>query len=235
MATSKKKKRFRKIKRIKIHKEGRNIILMLLLFLCILNILTYSEFDKPLVVLNLIVSVVAFSFFLYFFRNPSRIVEIDDPSLIIAPADGTIVVIEPTEENEYFKDKRLQVSIFMSVFSVHANWYPIRGIVKFVEHHSGRHVAAYLPKSSTENERSTIVIESEGKTPILMRQIAGALARRIVTYAHVGKECDINEHVGFIKFGSRVDLFLPLDTKVFVEIGEKTVGNETVIARLNED
>jgi len=198
-------------------------------------VLIYTQFDKPLAVINLCVSVVAFSFFLYFFRNPTRVVAIDDPSLVIAPADGTVVVIEPTEETEYFGEKRLQVSIFMSVFSVHANWYPINGIVKFVKHHSGRHIAAYLPKSSSENERSTVVIESEGKTEILMRQIAGALARRIVTYAHVGRHCHVNEHVGFIKFGSRVDLFLPLDTKIFVEIGEKTVGNETILARLNED
>lgn len=228
-------KRIRRIKRIKIHKEGRNIILLLLLFLCLTNVLIYTQFDKPLAVLNLCVSVVALSFFLYFFRNPTRVAEIDDPSLIIAPADGTIVVIEPTDENEYFGEKRLQVSIFMSVFSVHANWYPIDGIVKFAKHHSGRHIAAYLPKSSTENERSTIVIESQGKTEILMRQIAGALARRIVTYAHAGKHCHVNEHLGFIKFGSRVDLFLPLDTQIFVEIGDKTTGNETVLARLNED
>ncbi len=228
-------KRSRKIRRIKIHKEGRVIIIVLLLFLIVLNVLIYSQLNKPLAVLNLCVSVVAFSFFLYFFRNPSRIVSIDDSSLVIAPADGTVVVIEPTEETEYFKEKRIQVSIFMSVLSVHANWYPINGLVKFVKHHSGRHMAAYLPKSSSENERSTIVIESLGKTEILMRQIAGALARRIVTYAHTGRECCVNEHVGFIKFGSRVDIFLPLDAEIFVEVGEKTTGNDTIIARLNED
>ncbi|MDR1678190.1 MAG: phosphatidylserine decarboxylase family protein [Prevotellaceae bacterium] len=221
-------------KRIKIHKEGRSILSLLLLFLCVINGIIYYHFSSPAVVINICLSVLAFSFFLFFFRNPAREVEIDDPSLIIAPADGTIVVIEPTDENEYFHDRRIQVSIFMSVFSVHANWYPINGIVKFVKHHSGRHMAAYLPKSSTENERATVVIESESKTEILMRQIAGALARRIVTYAHAGKHCDINEHLGFIKFGSRVDLFLPLDSEIYVQIGEKTVGNETVIARLNE-
>lgn len=222
------------MKRLKIHKEGRSIIIFLLLFLCVINYFIYHQFETPIAILNLCVSVAAISFFLYFFRNPDREIEIDDPSLIIAPADGTIVVVEPTEENEYFKDKRIQVSIFMSVFSVHANWYPINGTVKLSKHHSGRHMAAYLPKSSTDNERSTVVIESEGKTEILMRQIAGALARRIVTYAHAGKHCNINEHLGFIKFGSRVDLFLPLDSEIFVKIGEKTVGNETIIARLNE-
>lgn len=222
------------MKRLKIHKEGRGIIIFLLLFLCVINFFIYREFETPITVLNICVSVVAISFFLYFFRNPSREIEIDDPSLIIAPADGTIVVVEPVEENEYFQDKRIQVSIFMSVFSVHANWYPINGIVKLAKHHSGRHMAAYLPKSSTDNERSTVVIESQGKTEILMRQIAGALARRIVTYAHTGKNCNVNEHLGFIKFGSRVDLFLPMDSEVFVKIGDKTTGNETILARLNE-
>jgi len=162
-------------------------------------------------------------------------VYIDDPSLVVAPADGTIVVVEPTDELEYFGDRRLQVSIFMSVFNVHANWYPIKGTVIKSVHHSGRHMAAFLPKSSIENERSTVVIESEGKTQILVRQIAGALARRIVTYAHPGKKSHLNEHLGFIKFGSRVDLYFPLNTEIFVQVGESTTGNETIIARLNED
>jgi phosphatidylserine decarboxylase len=155
--------------------------------------------------------------------------------MVVAPADGTVVVVEPTDELEYFGDRRIQVSIFMSVFNVHANWYPIKGTVIKSVHHSGRHMAAFLPKSSTENERSTVVIESEGKTQILVRQIAGALARRIVTYAHPGKKSHINEHLGFIKFGSRVDLYFPLDTEIFVTVGESTTGNETIIARLNED
>ena len=173
-------------------------------------------------------------FFAYFFRNPPRKVYIDDPSLVVAPADGTVVVVEETDELEYFGDRRIQVSIFMNVFSVHANWYPIKGSVIKSVHHNGRHMAAFLPKSSTENERSTVVIESEGKTQILVRQIAGALARRIVTYAHAGKPCHLNEHLGFIKFGSRVDMYFPLDTEIFVEVGDKTTGNETIIARLNE-
>jgi phosphatidylserine decarboxylase len=122
----------------------------------------------------------------------------------------------------------------MSVLNVHANWYPIQGKVLKTAHHNGRHMAAYLPKSSHENERSTVVIESKEGTQILLRQIAGALARRIVTYAHIGKLCHLNEQLGFIKFGSRVDLFFPLDTEIFVEVGDKTTGNETIIARLNE-
>ncbi len=225
------------MKKLKIHKEGRGIIVLLLLLICAINFCAYylsNSSVHPLLLVSLTISVLTLSFFLYFFRNPDRISEIDDPSLIIAPADGTIVAIEPVHEPEYFDDKRLQVSIFMSVFSVHANWYPINGMVKMVKHHAGRYMAAYLPKSSTENERSTIVIESEGKTEILLRQIAGALARRIVTYAHAGKHCQINEHLGFIKFGSRVDIFLPLDSEIYVKIGEKTVGNETILARLNE-
>jgi phosphatidylserine decarboxylase len=222
------------MKYIKIHKEGRMILLSSLLVLFILNLILYLHFPTILFAIITSLSAMVMIFFTYFFRNPPRIIEIDDPSLILAPADGKIVVIEPTEEDEYFGDKRLQVSIFMSVFSVHANWYPISGKVLKSVHHNGNHMAAYLPKSSSENERSTIVIESQGKTQILLRQIAGALARRIVTYAHEGKECHLNEHLGFIKFGSRVDLFLPLDTEIFVEVGEKTVGNETIIARLNE-
>ena len=173
-------------------------------------------------------------FLTYFFRNPTRVVEIDDPSLIVAPADGTVVVVEVVDEHEYFGEKRLQISIFMSVFDVHANWYPVAGKVLMTKHHKGRHVAAYLPKSSHENERSTVVIETEGKTQILLRQVAGALARRIVTYAHAGRPCHLNEHLGFIKFGSRVDIYLPIDSEVYVQVGEETTGNETILARLNE-
>jgi phosphatidylserine decarboxylase len=222
------------MKYIKIHKEGRLILLLLLFILFAINMVIYLRFPNMALAVTTIISAGIMVFFTYFFRNPSRIVEIDDPSLVVAPADGTIVVVEPVEETEYFKDKRLQVSIFMSVFDVHANWYPIAGKVLMTKHHKGRHLAAYLPKSSHENERSTIVIETEAGTQILVRQIAGALARRIVTYAHSNKRCHLNEHLGFIKFGSRVDLYLPLDTEVFVKVGEETTGNETIIARLNE-
>jgi phosphatidylserine decarboxylase len=208
---------------------------MLALILLLLNLYIYTHFFGIVSIINIIISALLHFFFAYFFRNPPRKVYIDDPSLVVAPADGTVVVVEPTDELEYFGDKRIQVSIFMSVFNVHANWYPIKGTVVKSIHHSGRHMAAFLPKSSTENERSTVILESEGKTQILVRQIAGALARRIVTYAHSGKKCHLNEHLGFIKFGSRVDLYFPLDTEIFVQVGESTTGNETVIARLNED
>lgn len=229
--SSKRKKRFR---RMHVHKEGYAILLSLLLLLVVLNVVTYIQSPGHWVFfLNLTISVLAFSFFLYFFRNPSREIIIEDSNLIIAPADGRIVVVEPTEEYECFGgERRIQVSIFMSVFSVHANWIPIEGSVTYVKHHSGRHMAAYLPKSSQENERSSVVIETESKHQVLVRQIAGALARRIVTYAKVGHECHLNEHLGFIKFGSRVDLFLPEGSEIFVALGEQTRGNETIIARL---
>jgi phosphatidylserine decarboxylase len=222
------------VKYIKIHKEGRLILLMLLFILFSINIFIYLRFPNFLFALTTIVSGGIMVFLTYFFRNPTRVVEIDDPSLIVAPADGTVVVIEEVEEHEYFGDKRLQVSIFMSVFDVHANWYPVAGKVLMTKHHRGRHIAAYLPKSSHENERSTVIIETEGRTQILLRQVAGALARRIVTYAHAGKPCHLNEHLGFIKFGSRVDLYLPIDSEIFVQVGEETTGNETILARLNE-
>ncbi|MGN0186996.1 MAG: phosphatidylserine decarboxylase family protein [Paludibacteraceae bacterium] len=231
--SSKRKKRFR---RLRVHKEGYAILLSLLLLLVVLNVVTYIQSSGHWAFfLNLTISVLAFSFFLYFFRNPSREIIIEDSNLIIAPADGRVVVIEPTEEYECFGgERRIQVSIFMSVFSVHANWIPIEGTVTYVQHHSGRHMAAYLPKSSQENERSSVVIETESKHQVLVRQIAGALARRIVTYAKIGHECHLNEHLGFIKFGSRVDLFLPEGSEIFVELGEQTRGNETIIARLPE-
>ncbi|MCI7338267.1 MAG: phosphatidylserine decarboxylase family protein [Paludibacteraceae bacterium] len=217
-----------------VHKEGYAILMSLLLLLVVLNIVIYIQSPGHWAFfLNLACSILAFSFFLYFFRNPSREIIIEDSNLIIAPADGRIVVIEPTEEYECFGgERRIQVSIFMSVFSVHANWTPIEGTVTYVQHHSGRHMAAYLPKSSQENERSSVVIETESKHQVLVRQIAGALARRIVTYAKVGHECHLNEHLGFIKFGSRVDLFLPEGSEIFVTLGEQTRGNETIIARL---
>lgn len=136
-------------------------------------------------------------------------------------------------ENDYFHEERLQVSIFMSPFNVHANWYPIEGTVLVSEHQKGSHKGAWLPKSSTENERSLVVIETPGKVQLAVRQIAGAMARRIVTYAKPGKQSRRNEHFGFIKFGSRVDLYLPLDTEIFVAVGEKVTGNETIIGRIN--
>jgi phosphatidylserine decarboxylase len=223
------------MKHIRIHREGRNILLVLLFALFAFNFLISLLFHSSPSIVNSIISGSVFAFVTYFFRNPTRIVEIDDASLVVAPADGTIVTVEPTEEHECFGgERRLQVSIFMSVFNVHANWYPVSGNVTYTAHHKGSHHGAYFPKSSTENERSSVLIETSKGTRLLVRQIAGAIARRIVTYAAADKPCCINEHLGFIKFGSRVDMFFPLDTEVYVQVGDKTVGNETIIARLNE-
>lgn len=223
-----------KRKRFKVNKEGYAILFSLLLLLLILNFIIYLESpEKVIFIINLCISVVAFGFFLYFFRNPVRVADISDPNLVIAPADGTVVAVEPVDVYEYFEGKKMiQVSIFMSVFSVHANWVPIDGTVKYVKHKNGRHLAAYLPKSSDENEMASVVIEAKNGTEIMVRQIAGALARRIVTYVVPGRKCNVNEHVGFIKFGSRVDLFLPEGSELFVEIGDSSRGNETVIARI---
>ena len=155
------------MKYIKIHKEGRLIIVSLLFILFVLNLFIYLRFPTFSLAITTVLSAAILIFFGYFFRNPTRIVEIDDPGLVVAPADGTIVVVEETEEHEYFGDKRIQVSIFMSVFNVHANWYPVAGNVLKAVHHNGRHMAAYLPKSSHENERSTVVIETEDRKSVV--------------------------------------------------------------------
>lgn len=223
-----------KSKRVRIHKEGRNIIIGLTLLIFVLNVLVYFYVPHWVFAVTLMLTAMLLVFVTYFFRNPVRILEVDDPNFIIAPADGRVVVVEPTTENEYFHDKRLQVSIFMSPFNVHANWYPIEGEILVSEHQKGRHKGAWLPKSSTENERSLVVIETKNKVQIAVRQIAGAMARRIVTYAKVGKQSHRNTHMGFIKLGSRVDMYLPLNTEMFVAVGELVRGNETIIGRLQE-
>ena len=224
------------MKRPRIHKEGRNPIIGLVLLLFIINVVIYMTLSTHWAFgVSLAIAAILLVFVTYFFRNPVRVLEIDDPNFIIAPADGRVVVIEPTEENEYFHEKKLQVSIFMSPFNVHANWYPIEGTILESSHQKGRHKGAWLPKSSTENERSLVVIETETKVKIAVRQVAGAMARRIVTYAKVGKQCHRNTHLGFIKLGSRVDMYLPLNTEMFVDIGDSVRGNETIIGRLQDD
>ena len=150
----------------------------------------------------------------------------------MAPADGKIVVIEEVEEPDYFHDRRLLLSIFMSPLNVHANWYPVDGIVKKVTHDNGKFHRAFLPKASTDNERSMVIIETPDGKEVMVRQIAGAMARRIVTYAKPGDESFIDEHFGFIKLGSRVDVYLPIGTKVCVTMGQKTTGNQTILAKL---
>lgn len=225
------------MKKPRIHREGRGLIVGTVLLLFLINIPVYMlTADKHWIFgITLALTALLLVFVTYFFRNPIRVLEIDDPNFIIAPADGRVVVVEPTEENEYFHEKKLQVSIFMSPFNVHANWYPIEGTVLVSEHQKGRHKGAWLPKSSTENERSLVVIETPSKVQIAVRQIAGAMARRIVTYAKPGHQAHRNTHLGFIKLGSRVDMYLPLDAEMFVTVGESVRGNETIIARLADE
>ena len=186
-----------------------------------------------LFILNSIVSLTSLVVYLLmvnFFRSPKRIFPGDVENVVVAPADGKVVVIEKVFEPDHFKDERMQVSIFMSPTNVHANWYPVDGVVVRSEHQKGKFHKAWLPKASTENERSLVVIKMEDGREVLVRQVAGAMARRIVTYAKAGEECFIDQHMGFIKFGSRVDLYLPLDAEIKVALNQKTVGNETIVA-----
>ena len=214
-----------------IHKEGYGIITVAFILIASIDALLYYSLGSG-ILLNILffVTTVFFLLIVSFFRNPKR-TPVTGDDLIIAPADGKVVVIEETEELEYFKDKRLQVSIFMSPLNVHINWYPIKGLIKYFRHHSGLYLKAWLPKSSTENERTTIVIEKDDNTTILMRQVAGAVARRIVAYAKEGETVKQCQQEGFIKFGSRIDLYLPLDTKIDVELNQKVTGSQTIIGR----
>jgi phosphatidylserine decarboxylase len=218
--------------RMTIHKEGRKLLLWLFVGLLALDGLVWIVGGHLAFVITLTVSIFLFLFITNFFRSPRRICQ-PAPGDIMAPADGKVVVIERVFEEGLLKEERLQLSIFMSVFNVHANWYPIEGDVEHYSHQNGNFLAAYLPKSSTENERSTVLIRSSfSQQTLLVRQIAGALARRIVTYAYTGKKARYNEHLGFIKFGSRVDLFFPIDAvDILVKHGDLTKGNKTVIAR----
>lgn len=212
-----------------IHKAGYKLLVKIAVALLIANALVFYFWGNSLIFhVVWIASVIIYLLIVNFFRSPNRIVLLND-NHILAPADGKIVVIEETEENEYFHDRRLQVSIFMSLFNVHINWFPVNGIIRYFKYHEGNFAAAYLPKSSTENERTSIAIECNNGETILMRQIAGAMAKRIVSYAPVGGKARQDQHAGFIKFGSRVDLFLPLDTKIEVKLGQKTAGSQTII------
>lgn len=213
-----------------IHKEGISILIKLLLGLSIVC-LGIFYWIPSIYTGALVLSSVLFLLVLQFFRNPNRQILSPNDNKIYAPADGKVVVIEEAVENEYFKDKRLQVSIFMSPLNVHVNRNPISGIVNYIKHHEGKYLVAWHPKSSSENERTTVVIENEG-AEVLLRQIAGAVAKRIVNYLEEGDQVIQGRDMGFIKFGSRVDLFLPIGTKINVEIGDKVKGNRTVIASI---
>ncbi len=220
--------------KIRLHHEGTHTLLYVgalsLLVICLAwfsrPTLSYGSYFIILAVL------IVYGILLNFFRCPIRMFNGPTCKSVVAPADGRVVVIEEVDEDEYFHDKRLMVSIFMSLTNVHANWIPCEGTIVKVGHQNGNFMKAYLPKASTENERSMVVIRTPQGTEVMARQIAGACARRIVTYAKEGEECYIDDHMGFIKFGSRVDVYLPLGTEVLVKLGQSTVGDETLIARL---
>lgn len=226
-------RRLKKLKKIRLHREGTHTLVWSALALITLNVALFYVLTCSIVFYIVLgISSILWLIILNFFRCPIRVFEEDTEKIVVAPADGKIVVIEEVEENEYFHDKRLMISIFMNLVNVHANWIPVDGTVKMVRHHNGNFRKAWLPKASTENERSTVIIETPEGVEVMARQIAGAVARRIVTYAKEGEECFIDEHMGFIKFGSRVDVYLPLGTEVCVKMGQRTTGNETVLAKL---
>lgn len=216
---------------MRTHREGRVTLLIIAVFIVALNYaiikLTKNEY---LIFAGVGFSAILYSFVFWFFRFVSRIT-IDDENSIIAPCDGKVVVIENSIEDEFLKKECIQISIFMSPLDVHMNWFPVSGKVVYKKMHRGSHLVAWAPKSSTHNERSTVVLETSSGQQVLVRQIAGAVARRVVCYAREGKYERQNGHLGFIKFGSRVDLFIPKDANVKVELNEKVVGTQTVIAR----
>lgn len=219
---------------IKIHKEGRVFLLILfLIFLLVNTALFYLEIEQLYRMITISGSALIFLFFLQFFRNPSRKFVINEKQ-IIAPCDGKVVVIEKTAEDEYFKgEERMQISIFMSPLNVHVNRNPVTGLIKYFKYHPGKYLVAWHPKSSTENERTTVVYEAHKGVEILCRQIAGAAARRIKWYIKEGQSVIQCKEFGFIKFGSRVDLFLPLDAEIKVANGQVTKGGQTVIAEIS--
>lgn len=219
-----------------IHREGYKYITIATILFAVLAFLNFKFIYSDSVLCQVIYWVLQTAFFLlwfwvlWFFRIPNRVYTVGD-NLIVAPADGKVVVIEETEEPEYFKDKRLQVSIFMSPLNVHVNRSPIKGLVKYVKYHPGKYLVAWHPKSSTENERTTVVVGNSQVT-LLMRQIAGALARRICYYVKDGQTIDQNAEFGFIRFGSRVDIYFPVGTKIDVEIGQHVKGGQTILAKI---
>jgi phosphatidylserine decarboxylase len=216
-----------------IHREGRTLLFVLLIILFVLNWAIFYFYPQQVVVQNsvILVSVIFYLLILQFFRNPVFAIQKNE-NIVLAPADGKVVVIEETEEAEYLKGRRKQISIFMSPVNVHVNRMPVGGVVSFYKYHPGKYLVAWHPKSSTENERTTVVVKTREGVEILFRQIAGALARRIKCYVETGKAFEQGQEFGFIKFGSRVDIFLPLDAEVKVKIGDITKGGRTIIAEL---
>lgn len=224
----------KKLKKIRIHREGTNTLLYGAICLALIALILW--FAVPSKIPFWIFAVVfgtIYGIVLNFYRYPIRYFGSEDTEgIVVAPADGHIVVIEEVDEHEYFHDRRLMISIFMSLWNVHANWFPVDGVVKLVKHFDGNFHKAWLPKASEENEHADTIITTPDGTDVLCRQIAGAMARRIVTYAKEGEDCYIDEHLGFIKLGSRVDIFLPVGSEVCVKMGQATTGDQTVIAKL---
>lgn len=217
----------------RIHKEGFRIISVIFVLLAGLNVIFFSVHVMFLLKwLFLCASLLVFCWVISFFRSPRRHL-VPDKKLIYAPADGKIVAVEKITDNEFFHKPMLQVSVFMSMYDVHINWYPVSGTVRFVKYKPGKHLVAFHPKSSELNERFSVVIKQHDDREIMIRQIAGAVARRIVTYAREGQEIRQGDELGFIKFGSRVDLILPVDTSVRVHLGQKVYGKRTIIATFN--
>lgn len=216
---------------MKVHREGYQTIALCGLFFVVLNLVMFYFLPYSLIWLSWAIFVLSFLFFLFiisFFRVPNRVLTLDD-NKIIAPADGKVVVIEETVDQEYFKDKRLQISIFMSPANVHQNLSPVNGEVLYSQYHKGKYLVAWDPKSSTENERHSVVIQA-AQSPILVKQIAGAVARRIVNYLKAGQKVQQGGELGFIKFGSRVDVLLPVGTNVHVQLNQVVKGGITVLA-----
>ena len=215
-----------------VHKEGYKTIFVTLSLAILFSLIALEIFNYTMWAWIAVALFVGFTIFiLSFFRVPVRVAN-GSGTLVSAPADGKVVIVEEVEEPEYFKGKRIQVSVFMSFFNVHVNWFPLSGEVVHYKYHPGKYVAAFYPKSSEKNERTTIVIRNENGTEILTRQIAGLFARRVVCYAQKGKKVEAGGPEGFIKFGSRADIFLPLDAKLNVKVGDKVVGSESIIAEI---
>jgi len=216
-----------------IHREGRTILFVLLIILFVINWIVAYFFPENGTIQNVIIvaSILFYLLILQFFRIPKFTIE-KNTKHVLAPADGKVVVIEETDETEYLKGRRKQVSIFMSPINVHVNRMPVKGVISFFAYHPGKYLVAWHPKSSTENERTTVVVKMSDSTEILFRQIAGALARRIKCYVKQNQALDQGDEFGFIKFGSRVDVFLPLNAKIKVNIGDVTKGGKTIIAEL---
>ena len=207
---------------------------MLLVIFVIINASLWMWVEPAIIAAaSTLVSTVLWLLIVNFFRSPRRTFIGDTANAVVSSADGKVVAIEEVYEPEYLKTRCIQLSVFMSILNVHANWFPVNGEVVYTRHHKGRFLAAYLPKSSTENERSTIAIRTPQGQTVLVRQIAGAMAKRIVTYAHPGIEASIEDHLGFIKFGSRVDIFLPLGTDILAKIGDKPIGGISQVATLH--